>query len=99
MKFGYICYWISFFKVSPRIIDKSNSFLDLKTFFKEHENLEVKKDELEKLFSSYMHIKKDARLCTYNNFMKKHLIPYKVVSKRYRLSRNVKRTRWIAVPL
>lgn len=42
----------------------------------------VSKKELEELFSEFIPIKPKTRFVTYNNFMKKNLIFYEIVSDR-----------------
>lgn len=94
-KIGYIPYWLGYFKLSDQKIESRATYSHLKKFLESRANQQVQKEELEKEFGRITPIKKDARLCTYNNFMKKNLIPYEIVSERYYVDRKTKKRKWI----
>lgn len=94
-KIGYIPYWFSYFKISDQKIEYHTTHTELKNFLEARVNKPVEKEELEEEFGRVTPIKKDARLCTYNNFLKKNMIPYEIVPERYRVARNKKKTKWI----
>lgn len=81
-KVGYIFYWCNYFKFSVQNVDYRNKYGEIREFMKANCNKCVTKEKLEELFGKFMPIKQDARLVTYNNFMKKSLLDYKLVSKR-----------------
>ncbi len=80
-KVGYIFYWCNYFKFSTQNVDYRNKYDEIREFMKANCDKSVPKEKLEELFAKFMPVKKDARLVTYNNFMKKNLIDYKIVSK------------------
>jgi hypothetical protein len=80
-KVGYIFYWCNYFKFSTQNVDYINKYGEIREFMKANCDKCVPKEKLEELFAKFMPVKKDARLVTYNNFMKKNLIDYKIVSR------------------
>lgn len=81
-KIGYIYYWCDYFKFSTQKAAYINKYGKIKDFMKAHCNKSVAKEELEKLFSEFMPVKQNARLVTYNKFLEKNLLNFKIVSKR-----------------
>lgn len=93
-KMGYIYYWMNYFGLPESKIECRTKYTQLKDFLKSRANQEIQKKELEKEFGRVMPVKEDARMCTYNNFMKKNLIPYKIVSERY-YDNKIRKRIWI----
>lgn len=94
-KMGFMYYWMSYFDIPEEKIECRTTYAQLREFLQQHVDQEVQKKELEKEFGFIMPIKENARICTYNNFLKRNLIPYEIVSERYYVDRQTKKRRWI----
>lgn len=94
-KMGYMYYWMNYFGIPEEKIECRTTYTQLREFLKSRANQEIQKEELEKEFGRIIPIKENARICTYNNFLKKNLIPYEIVSERYYDNNKTRKRRWI----
>ena len=80
--FGYVFYWCNYFGFSVQKARYKNKYDKIRTFMATNCNRIVSKKDLEQLFSEFIKIKPKTRFVTYNNFRKKNLIFYEIVSDR-----------------
>ena len=79
--FGYVFYWCDYFGFSIQKARYRNKYEKIRAFMHANCNKIVEKQELEQLFSEFIPIKPETRAVTYNKFMEKNLIFYKIVAK------------------
>ena len=98
LRCGYAPFWTSYFRLSYDRALFSAKFLTLRKFLEQYNGQQISKKSLETQFSKVIKLKKNARLCTYNNFMRKNLIPFKIVVKRVYLNKKTRARRWFIEP-